>query len=225
MEAPFCLSDSELELLSDYLRLKVFEVCQNAGSGHIGGSSAAVELFVALYFGGILKYSPVDPCHPDRDRVLVRGHIGPLRYPLFNLLGWLEDDELLQYRRLGSRLHGHEDYQATPGVDITPSGSLGMLLSYGVGCSLSGRDAIKDYTTFVFIGDGEEQEGNVSEAARHVAHLGLTNLIAILDRNGKQLSDPTTIADSSNVEALWSAYGWKHFSLKKEIMLSKYVRH
>ncbi len=95
-----------------------------------------------------------------------------------------------------------------PGVDITPSGSLGMLLSYGVGCAISARDQQKDYKTYVFLGDGEEQEGNVSEAARHAAHLDLTNLIAVLDCNGKQLSDPTSVCDFSDVGAVWQGYGW-----------------
>ena len=209
MRSPYELDNFQLSAIASQLRLKVFEICKKAKSGHIGASSAAVELFTALYFGGILKYDASDPQHSDRDRVLVRGHLGPLRYAIFSLLGWIENEELESYRRLGSRLQGHENHLETPGVDITPSGSLGMLLSYGVGCAISALNQGKDYKTYVFLGDGEEQEGNVSEAARHAAHLKLPNLIAVIDRNHKQLSDPTVVCDSSDLAAVWRGYGWR----------------
>jgi transketolase len=164
---------------------------------------------VALYFGGVLSFNPADPTDPWRDRVLVRGHLGPLRYSIFSLLGWIDEQELNGYRRIGSRLHGHEDHLYTPGVDISPSGSLGMTLSYGVGDALGARDAGENRHTFVFLGDGEEQEGVVSEAARHAAHLQLGNLVAVLDRNGKQLSHPVSVTDSTDHAALWRSYGWR----------------
>lgn len=208
LKAPFQLSVNELACISNHLRLKVFEICKAARSGHIGGSSGAVELFATLYFGGILRYAPSNPYHPERDRVLARGHLGPVRYPIFSLLGWLEEEELQGYRSIGSRLHGHEDHLTTPGVDLTPSGSLGMLLSYGVGSAVSAKDRDLSYMTYVFIGDGEEQEGNVSEAARHAAHLKLDNLIGIIDRNGKQLSDPVESIDTSDLARIWEGYGW-----------------
>ena len=199
---------NDLALLARLARKGVFEICQTAEHGHIGGSSAAAELFVTLYFGGVLRFNPSDPSDPCRDRVLVRGHLGPLRYRLFAWLGWLAETELSGYRRLGSRLHGHEDHLDTPGVDITPSGSLGMLLSYGVGCALAARDMNQEFRTWVFLGDGEEQEGIVSEAARHAAHLNLSNLIVTIDRNRKQLSNPTNECDSSDLAKMWAGYGW-----------------
>lgn len=214
MEAPFALPARELRYLASHIRQKVFEICRTAKSGHIGGSSAAVELLCALYCGGVLRYDISDPRHPERDRVLIRGHIGPTRYALFNLLGWVTDEELMTYRKFGSRLHGHEDYLLVPGIDITPSGSLGMVLSYGVGCSLSACDEGRSSITYVFIGDGEEQEGNISEAARHAAHLRLPNLIAIIDRNRKQLSDPVEEVDSASIETVWRGYGWNVVALE-----------
>lgn len=202
-------STRELETLSALARKGAFEICLAADHGHIGGSSAATELFVALYFGGVLRFNPGDPHDARRDRVLVRGHLGPLRYKIFSWLGWIEEDELPTYRRLGTRLHGHEDHLETPGVDISPSGSLGMLLSYGTGAALGMRDTGRDSRTFVFLGDGEEQEGVVSEAARHAAHLKLGNLVAIIDRNGKQLSNPVVDTDSTNLALMWEGYGWR----------------
>jgi transketolase len=191
------------------LSLNIVEICKTAGSGHLGGSLSSVELLTSLYFGGHLKFCLDDPRHPYRDRVLVRGHLGPLRYPLFSLLGWVKEEELTTYRRLGSRLQGHESMLDLPGVDITPSGSLGMLLSYGVGAAVVSKNKKHQFKTYVFLGDGEEQEGNVSEAARHAANLGLDNLVCILDQNGKQLSRPTSeLNKASDVATIWKGYGW-----------------
>ncbi|HEX6976856.1 MAG TPA: 1-deoxy-D-xylulose-5-phosphate synthase N-terminal domain-containing protein [Patescibacteria group bacterium] len=214
LKPPFDLNVEELQDLSVYLRRKVFEICVRSASGHIGGSSSSVELMTSLYFGGVLNYDPRNLHHPDRDRVLVRGHLGPLRYPILSLLGEVEDEELTTYRELGSRLQGHEEHQRLPGVDLTPSGSLGMLLSYGVGAAIASRDSGRIYKTYVFLGDGEEQEGNVSEAARHAAHLNLDNLIVILDKNKKQLSNPTSGTDNADIIKTWSGYGWNTLEIK-----------
>lgn len=200
---------ANLGAIADYLRLKAFETILAAKSGHVGASSSSVELMTALYFGSVLRYDPNHPRHPSRDRILVRGHLGPLRYNIFSLLGWVSKDELPTYRSLGSRLQGHESMDALPGVDITPSGSLGMLLSYGVGSSYALKKQNLDSINYVFLGDGEEQEGNVSEAARHAGSLGLNNLVCIIDQNGKQLSAPTNLADgSTDLAKVWEGYGW-----------------
>ena len=208
------LSNPELLALSHEVRKSVFEICLNANNGHIGGCSGAVELLVTLYFGGILHYGHSSMPNDDRDRVLVRGHLGPLRYKIFSLLGYIHESELGGYRKYGSRLHGHEDHLETPGVDITPSGSLGMILSYGVGSAYAAEQERVDYRSYVFLGDGEEQEGNVSEAARHAAHMRLSNLIVVIDKNTKQLSHPTTETDSSDLPTIWRGYGWETFVLE-----------
>lgn len=198
-----------LEAISAEVRRSVFETVLHAGSGHLGASSSSVELMVSLYFGGVLRYNPANPKDPNRDRVLVRGHVGPLRYKIFSMIGWLPEEELMTYRSLGSRLQGHESMELAPGVDITPSGSLGMVLSYGAGSAMAAKITGKGFRTYVFLGDGEEQEGNVSEAARHIAGLGLDNIVVILDRNRKQLSGPTSRTGSnSNIAKIWEGYGW-----------------
>lgn len=212
-ENTISLSNQELLALSLEVRKNVFEICLAANSGHIGGASGAVELLIALYFGGILRYS-VNSSDNQRDRVLIRGHLGPLRYKIFSLLDYINESELFDYRKYGSRLHGHEDHQETPGVDITPSGSLGMILSYGVGCAYAANYNESAYKTYVFLGDGEEQEGNISEAARHAAHLRLKNLVAVIDKNMKQLSNPTKETDSSNLQMIWKGYGWETVMLE-----------
>ncbi len=139
----------------------------------------------------------------------MRGHLGPLRYSIFSLLEWVDEEELLTYRHLGSRLQGHEAMEYLPGVDITPSGMLGMLLSYGVGASIVLKEQEPPAKVWVFLGDGEEQEGNVSEAARYASHANLSNLVCIMDRNQKQLAQPTSAVDSkSDLLAIWRGYGW-----------------
>jgi len=118
------------------------------------------------------------------------------------------------YRKFNSGLPGHEDHLETKGVDISPSGSLGMILSYGVGCAYVAKYKKENYKTFVFLGDGEEQEGNISEAARHASHMQLNNLIVIIDKNSKQLSNLVKEIDSSDLFSIWTGYGWKVLELK-----------
>jgi len=199
----------ELQSICNEVRCRAFKTVLRAQSGHIGGSSSSVEIMVSLYFGGVLRFDPLNPQHPCRDRVLVRGHLGPLRYSIFSLLGWVEENELDTYRIFGSRLQGHEVMGLCPGVDITPSGSLGMLLSYGTGATVALKNQNLQSLVYVFLGDGEEQEGNVSEVARHAASLGLNNLVCIMDRNTKQLSRMTEEVDRlSDVRKIWEGYGW-----------------
>ena len=204
----------KLKKIAYYVRATALETILNANNGHVGGNLSSVELLVGLYFGGNFNFDINNPKNLNRDRVLIRGHEGPLRYTIFSLLGYIKPEELNGYRQLGSRLQGHEDMFSVPGVDITPSGSLGMLLSYGVGSAVANKDRNVNARTIVFLGDGEEQEGNVSEAARHASNLELTNLICVLDKNGKQLSGATDYHDSkTNLRKMWEGYGWNVIEL------------
>ncbi|MBT4376131.1 hypothetical protein HOD29_02035 [archaeon] len=203
------LENSQLEELCKEVRADMFNLIKNSKSGHLGGCSSSTEMMVSLYFAGLLNYDVKNPFDEKRDNVLVRGHLGPLRYKIFSMLGWVDEKELKNYRKLGSILQGHESMDLVPGVDITPSGSLGMLLSYGVGSAISSKTQKKDSKTYVFLGDGEEQEGNVSEAARHASKLGLDNLICIIDKNKKQLSHPTSDVDNGDIYKIWKGYGWE----------------
>jgi len=199
---------SKIEQLCKEIRRDVFKIILNAKSGHLGACSSSVELIAALYFGGILRYNPSDPQWEDRDRVVLRGHLGPLRYKIFSLIGWIDPQLLWSYRQLGSPLQGHESMELCPGVDITPSGSLGMCLSYGVGAAVAAQGLGKRFKTYVFLGDGEEQEGNINEAARHAVRLGVDNIVCIMDKNCKQLSRPTASVDAGDVSKIWAGYGW-----------------
>jgi transketolase len=204
-----------LEDLTKLLKRNTLRTIEIARVGHVGACCSSCELISVLYFTDILQINSNNPKDPDRDIVLLRGHLGPLRYNVFNLFGWLSEQEMSQYRKFGSRLPGHEDMNVTPGVDITPSGSLGMVLSYAVGAGLSFRERGMKNKVFCFVGDGEEQEGNISEAARHAANLRLNNLICIIDKNGKQLSTSTSTVDGrSDLKSIWSGYGWKVLEIK-----------
>ena len=199
----------KLKKIAEYIRTTALDTIMKANNGHIGGNMSSVELLTTLYFGGQFQFDINDSKNTTRDRVLIRGHEGPLRYTIFSLMGYINPQELDTYRSLGSRLQGHEDMDITPGVDITPSGSLGMILSYGVGSCIANKDKNISSRTIVFLGDGEEQEGNVSEAARHAAKLKLNNLICILDKNKKQLSGPTNNTDgNTDIKKVWEGYGW-----------------
>jgi len=187
---------------------QMLELIKTAKTGHLGACCSSLDLMIALYFGGVLRYDTSNPKHPHRDYVLNRGHLGPLKYTIFAMLGWLEREELNFYREYGSRLVGHEDMDITPGVDLTPSGSLGMMLSYAVGAAVGFRDKNMPNRLWCFLGDGEEEEGNVSEAARHAAHLGLQNIVVVIDKNGGQLSTRLKETDSTNLVNLWKSYGW-----------------
>lgn len=204
----------ELKDIAKYVRSKALDTIVEAKNGHIGGNMSSVELLTTLYFGGIFNFDPNDSKNENRDRVILRGHEGPIRYTIFSLLGYLDREELHTYRKFGSRLHGHEDMKETPGVDITPSGSLGMILSYGVGSAIANKDKGLDAKTIVFLGDGEEQEGNVAEAARHATTMDLDNLICIIDKNQKQLSRPTVESDGHDIKKIWEGYGWDILEIK-----------
>lgn len=188
---------------------KVLRTIEAAQTGHIGACCSSLDLMAVLYFSDLIRIDSKDPKHPLRDYVLNRGHLGPLKYNIFSLLGWLSEDEMFEYRQFGSRLAGHEDMKLTPGVDISPNGSLGMTLSYAVGAAIGFRDCNMPNRVFCFLGDGEEQEGNVSEAARHAAHLKLPRLICIIDRNGGQLSARLKDTDSVDLHKVWEGYGWQ----------------
>ena len=205
----------KLEKLAEAIRKSSFETIYNSGSGHLGACSSSAELLTTLYFGGLMRYDSSNPSDSGRDRVYIRGHVGPLRYKIFSLLGWINESELSGYRKIGSRLKGHESMHHMPGVDMSPSGSLGMLLSYATGAAISTRYQGLSSRHIVFLGDGEEQEGNVSEAARHIASLNLDNIVCILDRNQKQLSRPTVDVDGmSDINKIWEGYGWQVREIK-----------
>ncbi len=173
-----------VEEMSRTIRRHVIEMVGKAGSGHPGGSLSATDILTALYFGGILKVNPADPCWAERDRlVLSKGHGAPALYAVLAERGFFPVEDLLTLRRLGSTLQGHPDCRKTRGVDAS-TGSLGQGLSIAAGMALAARLDGLDHKVWAILGDGECQEGQIWEAAMAAAHYKLDNLIAVVDYNG-----------------------------------------
>ena len=197
-----------LERKADWIRLETIRLVEIARSGHYSSVFSCAEMFAALYYH-TLRLKPSDPQWPDRDRFLLgKGHAAIGQYPILAELGYFPAEWLDTYTRLGSALGDHPDMNKVPGCDFS-SGSIGHNLSVGVGIALSARMRGRDYLTWVMLGDGELNEGQVWEAAQTASHYGLANLIGIVDANGMGLDG--NIGDIMNIEpiaAKFEAFGW-----------------
>jgi len=205
-----------VEQAQEILRLKeiarstrrlILESLAEAGSGHPGGSLSAVELLVTLYFH-VMRHDPKNPKWEDRDRFfLSKGHAAPLLYSILAQSGYFPVEELMTLRKIGSRLQGHPS-MGIPGVEA-PAGSEGIGLSLGIGTSLAGKIDKRGYRVYVLMGDGEQQEGEVWEAAMAASKYRLDNLTAIIDRNGIQQDGLTEqIMPIEPLAAKWRAFNW-----------------
>jgi len=198
----------ELKEIAKRVRYNALYMITKAGSGHPGGSLSSADVLVTLYFH-TMRYDVENPYWEDRDRfILSKGHACPTLYAIFYELGIIRREELDTLRKPGSRLQGHPDIKRLPWAEFS-SGSLGQGLSFAVGVALGGKIDRRDYYTFVMIGDGESQEGQVWEAAMAARKFGLDHLIAITDRNGLQIDGLTE--DVMPVDPLaekWKAFGW-----------------
>lgn len=180
---PQVKSIPELEALSRQTRRLIIESIHTAGAGHIGGPLSVTDILVSLYFNE-LRIDPTEPASEDRDRlILSKGHSSIALYTVLALRGYYPVDELATFDQIDSRLQGHPDLTSLPGLDMS-TGSLGQGLSPGIGMALGARLAGKDFHTWVILGDGELQEGQIWEAAFVAARYRLNNLTAIVDYNG-----------------------------------------
>ena len=178
--------------------------------GHLGGSFSAADIVAALYFHK-MKHDPKNRFMPDRDRfILSKGHVAILQYAALAEADYFPKEDLEQTKTLGSYLQGHPDLEKSGHIGIEAgTGSLGQGLSIGVGMALALRlDDIKA-KVYVLLGDGELAEGQVWEAAMSAKVYGLGNLVAIVDKNGKQAQGK--VADRFDLQPIaekWSAFGW-----------------
>jgi len=198
---------------ADRIREHVVNMCANDEGGHLGGSMSAVEIFTALYFA-VLDVDPLHPSAPDRDVLLLsKGHAAIGLYATLAERGFLDPDELAGFGTPASRLMAHP-VRSVPGVEL-PTGSLGHGLALGAGFALAARlDGRRRADGrfrrgFVVLGDGELQEGSVWEAAMGAAALNLDNLIAVVDRNGMQITgDTERVCPLEPLAERWRAFGW-----------------
>ena len=202
------MQNAQLAEMARTLRCDVLRMVHTATTGHVGGSFSIAELMAALYFR-VLNIDPANPQDPDRDRVVLsKGHAAPILYASLARRGFFPVEELATLRQAGSRLQGHPDCRKTPGVDLT-SGCLGEGLSNGCGFAASARINHRSNHTFVILGDGELQEGQVWEAALFASVQKLDNMTAIVDCNGLMCDDAIdNILPMGDLAARWRSFGW-----------------
>lgn len=196
-----------LEEKARQIRQQVVELIYRAGAGHIGGDLSEIDVLVALYYK-YLNCSSQNAADPDRDRyVQSKGHCVEALYCILADLGFIPKEDLASYAQFGSPYIGHPNNKIN-GIEMN-SGSLGHGLALGVGMALAARMDKRSYKTYVLMGDGELAEGSVWEAAMAASHYKLNNLIAIVDRNGLQISGTTEqVMAHGDVGERFRAFGW-----------------
>ena len=203
----------ELKRLATDVRLGAVEAVYNGKSGHPGGALSAADIITCLYFSE-LNINPEDPRSEDRDRfVLSKGHSCPALYTAMALRGYFDIAELKNFRHLGALTQGHPDMKTMPGIDMS-AGSLGQGFSCACGMALAGKINGKNYRTYVMIGDGESQEGQVWEATMFASHYKLDNLCLIIDNNGLQIDGRVEdVMNTMPYESKYEAFGWNVISI------------
>lgn len=178
--------EQEIMEFAKQIRIEALKALGSLGFGHVGGAMSIAELLAVLY-GGEMDVDPKDPQKRDRDQlVLSKGHAGPALYAALALRGFFPLEELATINTGGTRLPSHCDRNRTPGVDMS-TGSLGQGMSTAIGIALAQKMDSIGARTFLILGDGECQEGQVWEGAMFAAQHKLSNLIAFVDNNGQQL--------------------------------------
>ncbi|HEY8481351.1 MAG TPA: transketolase [Spirillospora sp.] len=192
-----------------FARLETVRLISIAKTGHYASGFSCAEILATLYYG-VMNLRRGEPDWPDRDRFLFgKGHAAATLYPLLADWGFFDPSELDDYTRLGSPFGDHPDMTRIPGIDFS-SGSLGHALSVGTGMALGLRMQRRPSNVFVLLGDGELHEGQIWEAALGAAHHRVSNLIAIVDRNGYSLDGE--VDEVTGIEPLadkWRAFGWE----------------
>ena len=198
---------NELIKQSEVNRRRLIEVIYNAKAGHIGGDLSCLNVLTALYFD-ILNVDAADPKNTSRDRfVLSKGHCVEALYVTLESKGFLKKEVLDTLGQYGSVLSGHPTIEVS-GIEVN-TGALGHGLPIGVGMAIAAKMDKKSYKTVVLMGDGEQGEGSIYEAAMAGNQYHLDNLVAIIDRNHLQISGNTeNVMGLGDIHDRWSAFGW-----------------
>lgn len=202
-------SIEELELKANAIRQDIIRMLEHAGSGHSAGPLGLADIFTSLYFD-VMQYRPNEPEWEDRDIFLLsNGHCVPVQYATMAHAGYFDRKELMTLRQFGSRLQGHPEREKLPGLENT-SGPLGCGLSQAAGMALAMRMNKQNHRwIYVVMGDGEQDEGNVWEAAMLASKYKLNNIIAITDRNNIQIDGPTeSVMPLEDLKDKWESFGW-----------------
>lgn len=201
-------SPAELKHKVAGLRRWLVEVAHRTGGAYLAQALSGIDLMAAIHYG-FARSDPARPDWPERDRFLLSpGHYALALYVTLADRGYFDKDLLWSFKNDGSPLELATHRGTVPGVEVS-GGSLGQVLSLGVGMALSARLRGRTHRVFVMMSDGEQDEGQVWEAAAAAAHFHLSNLIAAIDCNGFQVDGPTR--EVLDMEPLWDkyrAFGW-----------------
>ena len=201
------MDNTSLKRKAELLRRKLITLIFQGGTGHTGGDLSVLNLLTVLY-NHTLNIDPRNPRMADRDRlVLSKGHCAEALYTVLGDRGFIDQSELDAYGKCGAHLGGHPDNTIT-GVEIN-TGALGHGLAVGVGMALGAKMDGKTWKTYVVMGDGEQAEGSIYEAAMAANKYHLDNLVAFIDRNGLQISGSTEdVMPLEPIDERWTAFGW-----------------
>ena len=203
---------NELKDVASQVRRDIIRMVHGCQSGHPGGSLGATDIVTALYFDQM----QIDPKHFKMDGAgedmffLSNGHISPMLYSILARRGYFPVSELATFRRLGTRLQGHPTpVEGLPGIRVA-SGSLGQGLSVAAGVAQAKKLNGDNHLVFCLMGDGEQEEGQIWEAAMYAPAKNVDNLVAIIDYNKKQIDGSTDdVMSLGNLRAKYEAFGWK----------------
>ncbi|MFN5429332.1 MAG: transketolase [Cyclobacteriaceae bacterium] len=200
----------QLERTASQIRRDIVRMVHACQSGHPGGSLGCTDFFVALYFHQ-LRHTPSFNMDGQGEDLffLSNGHISPVWYSTLAHAGYFDKKELATFRFLNTRLQGHPaTHEHLPGIRVA-SGSLGQGLSVALGAAQTKKLNKDNHLVYVLMGDGEQQEGQVWEAAMYAAHNQMDNVIATIDYNGQQIDGPVDkIVSLLSLKAKWEAFGW-----------------
>lgn len=202
------INHDNMERFAADIRIQTIRMFADAGYGHIGGAMSIADVLAVLY-GGVMAVDPANPLWEERDRlVLSKGHSGPALYAALALKGYFPLSELKTLNRGGTMLPSHCDRLKTPGIDMT-TGSLGQGVSAAMGIAKALKMKGSESYTYLIVGDGELQEGQVWEGIQFAAHQKLDHLIAFVDDNKKQLDGwVDDICKSFDLSAKFTCFGW-----------------
>lgn len=199
---------NEMKKFAVEIRKQTIKCIGNLGVGHIGGALSIVDVLAVLY-SGVMNVDPKNPKKDDRDMLVVsKGHAGPAVYSTLALKGYFPMEMLDTLNKPGTSLPSHCDMNRTPGIDMT-TGSLGQGASSAMGIACGNRLKGYDNYTYLIIGDGEAEEGQVWEAAIFAHAKKLTKVIAFIDYNKCQIDDYVeNLCAMGDIAKKFESFGW-----------------
>ena len=199
----------DIERAAARIRYNIVRMIGACHTGHLGGSCSLADIAAVLY-GHVMNYDPKNVSLPERDRFLLsKGHAALVQYAAMAEIGCFPEEELDTLKKLGSRLQGHPDCTKLPGIEAN-TGSLGQGLSIACGMAAGLRLSGNPARVYCIMGDGEQTEGQLWEAAMSATAYRLDNLTAVIDCNGLQATGAIRERfDTGDLRAKWEAFGWR----------------